>query len=128
MFPYLDRGQGLNHCICDVSNLIDGIQRVRAGEMTFSQAVSAYDAEIVPRGSEEVKCSLENGMMLHDWEKVKESPVFRAGFKPMSGHDKAAVASDGAKAESQVDVSEHAEAQMKREEEEKRTRVEVASH
>jgi hypothetical protein len=25
--------------------------------------------------------------MLHDWEKVKQSPVFTAGFRPMKGHD-----------------------------------------
>ena len=42
---------------------------------------------MVPRGSEEVKCSIENGIMLHDWEKVKESPVFKTGFRPMKGHD-----------------------------------------
>jgi hypothetical protein len=41
----------------------------------------------VPRGAEEVKCSVENGIMLHDWEKVKQSPVFTNGFRPMKGHD-----------------------------------------
>jgi hypothetical protein len=25
--------------------------------------------------------------MLHDWEKVKQSPVFTNGFRPMKGHD-----------------------------------------
>jgi hypothetical protein len=25
--------------------------------------------------------------MLHDWEKVKQSPVFTNGFRPMNGHD-----------------------------------------
>lgn len=43
---------------------------------------------MIPRGQEEVKCSIENGYMLHDWEKVQESPVFRNGFRPMEGHDK----------------------------------------
>lgn len=46
---------------------------------------------MVPRGREEVKCSVENGYMLHDWEKVQESPVFRNGFKPMDGHDKTSI-------------------------------------
>ena len=27
--------------------------------------------------------------MLHDWQKVLESPVFRKGFKPMERHDEA---------------------------------------
>jgi len=69
---------------------------------------------MIPRGSEEVKCSLENGFMLHDWEKVKESPVFRNGFRPMKGHD------------SYETTSEHAEVQRKREEAEKK--IEVAAN
>lgn len=42
---------------------------------------------MIPRGHEEVECSVENGLMLHDWEKVQTSPVFTRGFKPMDGHD-----------------------------------------
>ncbi len=103
-----DRGQGLNHCICDASHLLDAIERVRAQETSFTEAISAYDAEIVPRGAEEVKCSVENGFMLHDWEKIQQSPVFRNGFRPMTGHDGKEV------------LSEHAMVQRKLEEEMKR--------
>lgn len=53
--------------------------------------------------------------MLHDWQKVQESPVFRHGFKPMKGHD------------NYYDMpSEHAEVQRKREEAERM--AEVAAH
>jgi hypothetical protein len=106
-----DRGQGLNHCICDNSHLLDAIQRVLANKADLRQAISAYDEEVVPRGSEEVKCSVENGFMLHDWEKVRESPVFKSGFRPMTGHD-------GKSA-----FSEHAEVQWKREEEERKAQT-----
>ncbi|KAL6716877.1 hypothetical protein ACLMJK_004789 [Lecanora helva] len=88
MPPY--RGQGLNHCICDVSNILAGLSSVLSGDennTTLATAITAYDDEVIPRGGEEVKCSLENGFMLHDWQKVLESPVFRNGFKPMKGHD-----------------------------------------
>ncbi|CAI6237373.1 unnamed protein product [Periconia digitata] len=85
MPPY--RGQGLNHCITDVFNLTSHIKRVASGENTLDAAIGAYEAELIPRGSEEVKCSIENGIMLHDWEKVKQSPVFTNGFRPMKGHD-----------------------------------------
>lgn len=85
MPPY--RGQGLNHCICDISHFLNNIQSVLRGETTQKEAITAYDDEVVKRGAEEVKCSLENGLMLHDWEKVKQSPVFTTGFKPMTGHD-----------------------------------------
>lgn len=63
------------------------IKQAVKGEITWETAVSAYEAELIPRGSEEVKCSVENGIMLHDWEKVKQSPVFTNGFRPMQGHD-----------------------------------------
>ncbi|KIW01753.1 uncharacterized protein PV09_06929 [Verruconis gallopava] len=85
MPPY--RGQGLNHCICDVSHLLEKIQSILNNEMGQKEAISAYDDEVVKRGAEEVKCSLENALMLHDWEKVQRSPVFTTGFKPMTGHD-----------------------------------------
>ncbi|RAL00109.1 FAD-dependent oxidoreductase [Aspergillus ibericus CBS 121593] len=89
MPPY--RGQGLNHCICDISHLLAGIQQVVEGTATLEEAVTAYEAEMVPRGAEEVKCSVENGYMLHDWDQIRESPVFRQGFRPMTGHDKGSV-------------------------------------
>lgn len=41
---------------------------------------------MIPRGKEEVNCSVENGLTLHDWSKIQQSPVFRRGFKPMEGH------------------------------------------
>lgn len=85
MPPY--RGQGLNHAICDISHLMDAVAAIRAGEKSVEEAITEYDAEIVPRGRDEVTCSVENGKMLHDWEQVKKSPVFNQGFKPMTGHD-----------------------------------------
>lgn len=119
MSVFLDRGQGLNHCICDISHLLDAILRVVANETTLEQAISGYDKEIVPRGSEEVQCSLENGFMLHDWQKVKESPVFRNGFRPMKGHDGK---------DARHVLSEHAKVQRKRDEEarERERKFEVA--
>lgn len=83
MPPY--RGQGLNHCICDVSHLLEGLKSVRHADRSITEAVNAYEAEMIPRGKEEVTCSVENGLMLHDWNKVQASPVFRRGFKPMDG-------------------------------------------
>ena len=49
-------------------------------------AIAAYEAEMIPRGKEEVACSVENGLTLHDYKKIQESPVFKRGFKPMDGH------------------------------------------
>ncbi|KAI8689789.1 FAD-binding-3 domain-containing protein [Fusarium sp. Ph1] len=85
MPPY--RGQGLNHCICDTSYLMAGLESVFRGETELHDAIEVYEADVIPRGQEEVKCSVENGYMLHDWKKVEASPVFTRGFKPMEGHD-----------------------------------------
>ncbi|KAJ5293815.1 hypothetical protein N7508_008636 [Penicillium antarcticum] len=85
MPPY--RGQGLNHCVNDVSKLLMGLIAVHSGEANLSETIAEYESEMIPRGKEEVTCSVENGRMLHDWNKVQESPVFRRGFKPMDGHD-----------------------------------------
>ncbi|KAL8974400.1 MAG: hypothetical protein Q9197_001369 [Variospora fuerteventurae] len=84
MPPY--RGQGLNHCIADIFSLMAQVKHAVSGEKNWRAALADYEEELVPRGSEEVKCSLENGIMLHDWEKVKQSPVFTTGFRPMKGH------------------------------------------
>lgn len=83
----LDRGQGLNHCICDVSHVLKGLHGVSDGNASLSDIVGAYEKEMIPRGREEVSCSVENGLLLHDWRKIQESPVFRRGFTPMDGHD-----------------------------------------
>ncbi|KAI9692708.1 MAG: hypothetical protein M1820_009413 [Bogoriella megaspora] len=85
MPPY--RGQGLNHCITDVYNLMEQIKQASYGEIAWNDAISAYEEELVQRGSEETKCSIENGIMLHDWDKVLRSPLLNAGFRPMKGHD-----------------------------------------
>ncbi|WPH01309.1 Hypothetical protein R9X50_00414800 [Acrodontium crateriforme] len=84
MPPY--RGQGLNHCIADCFSLANSIKGA-VEDCNWSAAIEEYEKELVPRGAEEVKCSIENGIMLHDWSKVRQSPVFTEGFRPMKGHD-----------------------------------------
>lgn len=64
-----------------------GLEGVFRGETELDEAIKVYEADVIPRGQEEVKCSVENGYMLHDWKKVEASPVFTRGFKPMEGHD-----------------------------------------
>ncbi len=64
--------------------------------------------------------------MLHDWQKVLESPVFRNGFKPMKGHDGDAEAGRKEEEETKM-VSEHGKVQMEREAVVGRE-IEVAAH
>ncbi|KHN94879.1 Aromatic-ring hydroxylase-like protein [Metarhizium album ARSEF 1941] len=110
MPPY--RGQGLNHCIKDVSLLSEVLKAVLgspAASLTLAKGVAQYEEEMIPRGAEEVRCSVENGMLLHDWKKIQESPVFRRGFKPMDGHGDAVHV-----AGPDENISEHARVQMER--------------
>lgn len=68
--------------------MLDGLTDLRDGKVSLAEVIGAYETEMVPRGQEEVKCSVENGLLLHDWAKIQQSPVFQRGFKPMDGHDK----------------------------------------
>ncbi|KAK3303878.1 putative monooxygenase [Chaetomium strumarium] len=111
MPPY--RGQGLNHCINDVFHLSQALKAVFGsgnGGVTLGEAVNSYEKEMIPRGAEEVRCSVENGLMLHDWDKIQTSPVFQRGFKPMDGHGNAADAVAGPARE----LGEHAKVQLLR--------------
>ncbi|KAK3369272.1 putative monooxygenase [Lasiosphaeria ovina] len=131
MPPY--RGQGLNHCINDVWHLSKGLTEMLSGasgepatatadakKLTLAEVVTRYEAEMVPRGAEEVRCSVENGYMLHDWKKIQQSPVFNRGFKPMDGHGGAAAAAGPVKPDASNGVveenplSEHAQVQLRR--------------
>ncbi|KPM40015.1 hypothetical protein AK830_g6530 [Neonectria ditissima] len=109
MPPY--RGQGLNHCICDTSYLLAGLSDLQDDVKSLAQTIKDYEADVIPRGQEEVKCSVENGYMLHDWKKVESSPVFTRGFKPMEGHD-------SKPEDKKEEISEHAKVQLGRDAEE----------
>ncbi|KAL8808121.1 MAG: hypothetical protein Q9200_004392 [Gallowayella weberi] len=79
------RGQGLNHAITDSSKLCTAIANVwRDGEVTMmakAGAVDEYEAEMIQRGGEEVRLGEMNTKMLHDWDKVLQSPVLKRGLK-----------------------------------------------
>lgn len=85
------RGQGLNHCIQDISNLLIAILSVSPSNAeessedskpttTQTSAISAYDAELVKRGGEEVENSRKNSMLVHDFEKFMDSPILKQGY------------------------------------------------
>jgi len=69
------RGQGLNHAICDVVNLVAALAKAQKRELSLNDAVSEYDAEMVKRGAKEVQDSLVNTHMLHDWNSFSQSPL-----------------------------------------------------
>lgn len=47
---------------------------------SLASAISAYDAEVQPRGRKAVLSSLENSLMLHDWAMITQSATFTRGM------------------------------------------------
>ncbi|KAE9374268.1 FAD/NAD(P)-binding domain-containing protein [Stipitochalara longipes BDJ] len=71
------RGQGLNHSITDAGKLVG----LLSSEPDQKSAIEKYEDEMKARAGEEVRISVMNTAMLHDWEKVMKSPLMRAGLK-----------------------------------------------
>ena len=77
-----DRGQGLNNAISDAASLLAHIQDMTEQTPTaLAAAVSAYEKELWVRGKEAVQISNENSLMLHNWEMIGNSPLFKIGGK-----------------------------------------------
>lgn len=77
-----ERGQGLNHGIADASKLTKCLKAAVAGETTWQAAIDEYQAEMIDRAGDEVRTSLENTYMLHDWSKMQDSPIMQRGGNP----------------------------------------------
>ena len=84
IWKYVDRGQGLNHAVCDAANLVDAILSIDRGAESLKVAITAYDEELVKRGAAEVNLSVKNALMVHDWDSVMDSPAMKHGIKKMS--------------------------------------------
>jgi 2-polyprenyl-6-methoxyphenol hydroxylase-like FAD-dependent oxidoreductase len=73
------RGQGLNHSITDAGKLRDALVEIDRG-VDQKEAIDAFEDEMIKRGGTEVMDGIANTMLLHDWEKVKLSPLFTKGM------------------------------------------------
>lgn len=73
------RGQGLNHSITDAGKLRDALIEIQEGGAR-SDIISAFETEMVERGGTEVRDGTANTMLLHDWERVTQSPLFTKGL------------------------------------------------
>jgi 2-polyprenyl-6-methoxyphenol hydroxylase-like FAD-dependent oxidoreductase len=77
-----DRGQGLNHCIVDATNIVKALVSTQAPEnpTSLASAITAYDEELVKRGADEVETSRKNALLVHDFNKFMDSPVMKVGY------------------------------------------------
>ncbi|TVY36531.1 FAD-dependent monooxygenase, partial [Lachnellula occidentalis] len=71
------RGQGLNHSMADAGKLVESL----TSEPNQSSAIQAYESEMKDQAGEEVRSSVANTTMLHDWDRVLESPLMKAGLQ-----------------------------------------------
>ena len=76
-----DRGQGLNHAITDAAKYIAALGAVKSGQESLESGIGAYESEMIARGGEEVRLSKMNTEMVHDWDRLVQSPLFKMGIK-----------------------------------------------
>ena len=76
------RGQGMNHGIADAASFVRKYKSASAGEISVEEAANLYQTEMIDRAGEEVRMSLENTHMLHDWERAVNSPIMQRGGHP----------------------------------------------
>ncbi|KAF1937425.1 FAD/NAD(P)-binding domain-containing protein [Clathrospora elynae] len=74
------RGQGLNHSVTDAGKLRDAMVMIQSGEDRRT-AVNAFEDEMIKRGGSEVRDGTANTILVHDWERVKQSPLFTKGMR-----------------------------------------------
>lgn len=83
------RGQGLNHAVKDAFTLAAAITKARRPGGGFDPiereaCITSYEEEMIQRGGEEVRLGEMNTKMLHDWEKVLQSPAIMKGLSPIA--------------------------------------------
>ncbi|KAK3072892.1 hypothetical protein LTR53_005995 [Teratosphaeriaceae sp. CCFEE 6253] len=78
---YADRGQGLNNAIKDASDLVNAIKLAVSGEQPLGELITAYEAEMRPRGTKEVALSSEQANIPNtEGDSFMKSPVFKYGL------------------------------------------------
>ena len=77
----IDRGQGLSHSIADAAKYVAALKTVSCGQAKLKDAMDEYESEMIARGAKEVRLSLMNTDMVHDWDKFIQSPLVQMGTK-----------------------------------------------
>ncbi|KAI9690268.1 MAG: hypothetical protein M1822_009229 [Bathelium mastoideum] len=75
------RGQGMNHGICDVANLVATLKSLHADQSNLAPSIEEYSAEVVRRGADEVIGSRKQALMLLDWDQLMHSPMMKHGLQ-----------------------------------------------
>jgi 2-polyprenyl-6-methoxyphenol hydroxylase-like FAD-dependent oxidoreductase len=73
----VQRAQGLNHALRSARELRDAIAKFWTTEAQQQEAVDAYELSMKARAGEEVALSKANTELLHDWERFKQSALYK---------------------------------------------------
>ncbi|KAF8853187.1 FAD/NAD(P)-binding domain-containing protein [Acephala macrosclerotiorum] len=84
MPPY--RGQGLGQSIRDAAILVKSLKTIQRDEekSKLASIINEYEEEMIKRGGEEVEMSVRTMNMVHDWQKLMQSPFMRLGGQKIS--------------------------------------------
>lgn len=67
----------------DAANLVDAInEALSARGKTLNDAIDAYESEMKRRGVKEVNLSLEQARKASNAKAIKDSPIFKIGWRP----------------------------------------------
>lgn len=80
----IDRGQGLNHAILDASNLVAALVTMKTEAAKKKGVIVEYTEEMVKRGAEEVRNSVQTALAVLDWAVLMESPLMKDGIVKLS--------------------------------------------
>ena len=75
---FIDRGQGLNNALKDASDVVDATKAAVSGTQSLSDAITAYEDEMRPRGATEVALSFEQAQKSATKD-LLDSPIFKMG-------------------------------------------------
>ncbi|KAL9020503.1 MAG: hypothetical protein Q9185_002276 [Variospora sp. 1 TL-2023] len=82
-WPTEHRGQGLNNGILDAAYICRALNTHCQDGKPITEALAVYEKEVQERGRAAVIESGRNSVMVHDWEQLKQSPVFSIGLEAL---------------------------------------------
>lgn len=81
------RGQGLNNALEDAAHYVEAITSFLDGKQSLSDAINAYDAEVLARGKKEVDISFKQAIAFHHWDMIMESAMAKHGQYKLSDEE-----------------------------------------
>lgn len=55
------------------------MQSVHNNQKSLQEAIDAYEEEMRPRAGQEVQITLKAAHCAHDWDLLRQSPIFKLG-------------------------------------------------